>query len=163
VKVFPHDAEIVGCLITKDFSRVLTWGGRRFRENGGALHIWDVNRPEHPVSTFDFSGPVDHVALSRDEKRLLITTHDGTASLWDPDHSTQPLMLFTHDRPIYEAIFSPDEAVIATRSEDKTVRLWNAGYDANQSFESLWLDFQIRSATTLSPDGTVRILKASEL
>ncbi|WP_437996002.1 hypothetical protein WMF26_33085 [Sorangium sp. So ce185] len=65
-------------------------------------------------------------AWSRDGKRVLTASADGTARVWSADGSGEPVVLDDHAGPITAASFSPDGARVLTGSEDGTTRLWSA-------------------------------------
>ena len=68
---------------------------------------------------------VQSVAWSRDSRRVLTASWDGTARVWDAASGEEKLLLAGHGSVVQSAVFSPDEKIIATAGHDRTVRLWN--------------------------------------
>jgi WD40 repeat protein/serine/threonine protein kinase/tetratricopeptide (TPR) repeat protein len=67
------------------------------------------------------------MAFSRDSRRLLTASWDGTARLWDTATGKPMGPIFQHEAKIEGAAFSPDEKIVATAGLDGTARLWDAG------------------------------------
>jgi WD40 repeat protein len=67
-----------------------------------------------------------NVEFTRDGRRVLTASDDGTAKVWDlvTGHVE---VLRGHDDDVYQARFSPDETMVATASLDGTARLWPLG------------------------------------
>jgi WD40 repeat protein len=61
--------------------------------------------------------------FSRDGKRLLTASDDGTARVWNVREGSS-LVLSGHDDDVYRARFSPDENTVVTASLDGSIRVW---------------------------------------
>jgi WD40 repeat protein len=62
-------------------------------------------------------------SFTRDGRRLLTASDDGTARLWDLANGTSTV-LRGHDDDVYRAHFSADERQVVTASLDGSVRVW---------------------------------------
>jgi WD40 repeat protein len=60
--------------------------------------------------------------FSKDGKRVLTVSKDGTARLWSLTEKT--LTILEH-KSVVDATFSPNEQKIVTASYDSTARLWD--------------------------------------
>jgi len=84
--------------------------------------------PAHPSAKV-MRGHVDSIygaTYSRDGKRLLTASDDGTARVWDLVTGGVEV-LRGHEDDVYQAVFSPDETMVATASLDSTARMWRIG------------------------------------
>lgn len=80
----------------------------------------------HITATLRHNDEVWHAASSRDRRRVLTASWDGTAQLWDANSGQSLGGSMQHEDAVLYAVFSPDERWIATASRDKSVRLWDA-------------------------------------
>ena len=99
--------------------------------------------------------------FSADGQRVLSWSEDGTARLWSAGNS-QLMALFRHERGVNSASFDHQEQRVLTVSADGTVRIWDISFDASIPIEERVVEFEVRSATTLAPNGEVRVLTESE-
>ena len=74
----------------------------------------------------------------------------------------QCIAVFPHYSPVTSACLTQDERYVVTTSEDGVVRSWDAGFDPGLSIAERILEFEVRSATALEPDGQVRALERTE-
>ena len=117
VRTWAHDGPVIGCVVSRDESRVLTWSEDK------TVRLWDVTKPE-PVQTFNHEDRVRGAQFSRDESRVLTWSWDKTVRLWDVT-KTEPLQTFKHEDRVKGAQFSRDELRVLSWSTDKTARLWD--------------------------------------
>jgi WD40 repeat protein len=91
------------------------------------------------------------VTYSPDEKRIVISSQDGSAKVWDAATGEELLNLCCHLQPVFGAAFSPDGSKVATASADRTVKIW----DANTGKELMTLSGPEDQVTNVafSPDG----------
>ncbi|MBI2926983.1 MAG: serine/threonine protein kinase [Verrucomicrobia bacterium] len=85
-------------------------------------------RKEDLANWFEFRFPGSPVAVnfSRDGKRLVTASRDGTARLWDASNG-QPLgQPMKHDAEVVWAQFSGDGRHVVTASADDAARIWHA-------------------------------------
>ena len=85
---FVHDGPVHGAALTKDESRLLTWG------DDGVVRLWDVPTGR-PIRQGRHENHVYGAAFSRDESRVLSWSWDHTARLWDVSSDT-PLHRWPH-------------------------------------------------------------------
>ena len=72
------------------------------------------------------SAAMKSVAFSRDSRRLITGSHDGTAIIWDAVSGKELLRLKGHSGAVSSVAFSPDGRRIITGSYDRTAKLWEA-------------------------------------
>ncbi len=66
------------------------------------------------------------VVYSKDGRKLLTSSYDGTARLWDLTTGRVLQSLRGHDWWVWSAAFDPDEKRIVTASQDGTAVVWDA-------------------------------------
>jgi WD40 repeat protein len=99
--------------------------------SSGAVVVWDVTDPAHPVRTATLPARgvwVRAVAFSPDG-RLLASGKGATVILWDvtdPVHPAATATLRGHGGEVLGVAFSPDGQLLASCG-GKTVRLWEMG------------------------------------
>ncbi|HEV3006837.1 MAG TPA: hypothetical protein VGX78_20370, partial [Pirellulales bacterium] len=67
---------------------------------------------------------VSSIAFSRDGRRLLTGSYDGSAGLWDVKTGAELHRYVGHNWWVWSAAFSADESRIVTASQDGTVMVW---------------------------------------
>jgi WD40 repeat protein len=100
-------------------------------------------------------------SFSADGQRILTWSIDGTVRLWSAGNS-QCITVFKHGRSVTSACFDRSETRILSTSEDGTARLWDISLDDGLPIKDRILEFEVRSATALGPDGQVRVLSVAE-
>jgi WD40 repeat protein len=70
-----HDARIMGVLLTKDGSRIVSWS------EDGTLRLWDAATGQQIGPAMKHDG-IDGALLTKDESRILSWSGDGTLRLW---------------------------------------------------------------------------------
>jgi WD domain, G-beta repeat len=63
--------------------------------------------------------------FSRDGKRIVTASEDGTARVWDVSTGVNLSVLSGHTSHVFTAEFSRDDGHIVTASDDGTARVWN--------------------------------------
>lgn len=93
---------------------------------------------------------------SRDGKRVVTASEDGTARIWDAVTGAQLIVLKGHERSVDCAAFSPYGSMVATGSKDGTVRIWNveSGREIQRLGEVDRERFRAFKTVEFSPDGT---------
>jgi WD40 repeat protein len=100
--------------------------------SSGAVVLWDVTDPAHPVQTARLLAGgvwVRAVAFSPDG-RVLASGKGATVNLWDvtdPVHPAAAAALIGHGGEVLGVAFSPDGQLLASCGADTTVRLWEMG------------------------------------
>lgn len=122
------------------------------------VRLWALDKSE-PIDTFSKHGAnLWSVAPSRDGRRVVTASDDGTARVWDVGTKVS-LPLEGHTEPVHFAMFSSDGRHVVTASNDRTARIW----DAHTGKQIAVLGGHTGRVLTavFSPDGP-RVLTASE-
>jgi WD40 repeat protein len=91
--------------------------------DNGTVRIW--RRGTEHAKSLRVRGRVKALAFSRDQKLLLVTSHDRRARLFDV--ATGLLVrVFAHGGFVNVASFSPDGEKVVTGSQDHNARIWGA-------------------------------------
>ncbi|AVV43849.1 PD40 domain-containing protein [Streptomyces sp. ID05-04B] len=102
----------------------------------GAVTVWDVTDPAHPVRTgtatlplagLGDTGQMYAVAFRPDGRLLASGCENAAVTLWDvtdPTHLTPAAHLTGHRKAVRSLAFSPDGRMLAGCGIDTTVRLW---------------------------------------
>lgn len=108
---------------------VLSKSGRWLAIAADKAWLWDLqllNKDSPPTVLYPHD--VSSLAISNDEKWLVVGGMDGTAELWDLS-ATNPddkrYVLRGHETSVYSVAISPDNKWIVTGGGDLRVRLWN--------------------------------------
>lgn len=134
----------------------------------GTVRLWKVSE-EREIRRFqaDF-GQVTSIALSPDERQVVLGVTDGTLRLWEINTRLQPRIFRGHEDVVLSVDFSSDGEQIASGSDDNTVRLWDVATGALvETFvgheERVWsVAIQPKGDLIASGswDGTVRLWKS---
>jgi WD40 repeat protein/energy-coupling factor transporter ATP-binding protein EcfA2 len=124
---------------------------------------------EQPLARAVLRGHDDRVfsvQWSRDGRRILTASADGSIQVRSADDSGWPIVL-KHDGPLLSALFSPDERRIVSCSFDRTARIWDAaGVGAPLVLEHGATVYSVvwspdgERVLTASADGAARIFRA---
>lgn len=69
-------------------------------------------------------GWITSANFSRDGKRIVTSSRDGSVKLWDAFSGICIKSFIGHYAPVWSAFFSPDNAHIVSAGEDNTIRIW---------------------------------------
>lgn len=93
----------------------------------GIAKVWDLATGRETITVSHGNRVlVSRAVFSVDGKRLLTTSHDGTARLWELGTGRQVAAYAGHANIVESAAFSADERRIVTGSCDGTARVWDA-------------------------------------
>ncbi|MCA9679913.1 MAG: serine/threonine protein kinase, partial [Myxococcales bacterium] len=115
--------------------RFLTWSPDASQlAVGGDMHDLLLYRTDgaDPAPRRELVGHSDAIygcQFTRDGRRVLTASDDGTARVWDLVTGNAEV-LRGHDDDVYRAVFSPDETLVATASLDGSARVWPVGTGA---------------------------------
>jgi WD40 repeat protein len=149
-----HDNELLSADFSADENSIVTFSGN------GIARIWRDTATGQAIPM-----PMPHAfneylawSLSRDGKRVVITSWDKTARVWDAA-TGQPISApMSHDNIVFSVSFNPDASRVVTASYDHTARVWDAvtgrpiSAPMRHEDEVRWAEF--------SPDGS-RVVTAS--
>jgi WD40 repeat protein/tetratricopeptide (TPR) repeat protein len=114
--------------------------------------LWNAASGKRIVTFAGHKDTILSIAFSRDDKRLVTGSVDGTAKIWNAETGGEVLTLWGHKAPVTYAIFSDDGRRIATASiEDRTIRVWDA--TTGQTIYKLQGHSSGDIAVAFSPDG----------
>lgn len=118
----------------------------------GRVAVWDAAEGRLLHTWSEHTANVLSVAFSRDGRRVVSASADGTARVYDLD-SPEVLVLREHTDKVYCAAFSADGSRIATGCLDSVVRLFDAR-DGQLVLELRGHDDYVHDVA-FSPDGTL--------
>src|SRR5262249_34523352 len=82
------------------------------------------------------TGPIWSVALSPDDRLLVMGMDDGTLRLWNPATGEVVNTLDAHAGPVWSIAFNADGTRMATASDDGLVKVWDtAAKKGQQTFK----------------------------
>jgi len=137
-------------------------------ERDGLLRVWRAAGAASiaaPIATLRSHGPATHdLSFSRDGKRLLSASFDGTAQIWDLEHPVDPVILRGHEDWVVKGGFDSTGTRVVTASYDGTARVWQLddprqpiilrGHEGKLRYAGFTPDGRV---VTASFDGTVRL------
>jgi WD40 repeat protein len=155
-----HSSSLIfGATFSPDGQLIATASGGAGTLEKAAARIWDVRTGKPFGRLFEHFDLVYSALFSRDGRRLITGSEDGTARVWDlrtGEPLTPPIV---NGSIVLKAEFSPDGRFVLTAALDGSARVWNA---ANGEFIAQLRLHQARiNAGTFSPEGT-RLLTASD-
>ncbi len=87
--------------------------------------IWNAKSGELVQVLQGHTGPVYSLAFTRDGKRILTGSADGTARLWNVENGELLRTYQGHSWLVWCVAFSPDETQFVTASQDGTAIVWS--------------------------------------
>jgi WD40 repeat protein len=99
--------------------------GRLVAANRGVITLWDLHN-DAKIGWFEaHSLPVRDLCFTRDARRFLSCSCDGTVRLWDVATRKEIRQYTGHEGEVYTARLSPDDRTILTCCQDKKLRLFD--------------------------------------
>ena len=100
-----------------------------FGDQSGRVRIWDLTENKaRELYAEDDEVPISAVAISKDQKRLVAGTSNGTCYIWKSENGEdyEPMQeLIAHENNyVLKCQFSQDSKFLATCSSDKTCVVW---------------------------------------
>jgi len=151
-KIVFHEA-LLGAAFNTDGRSIWTWTA------DGTLQLWIG---AEPPKIFQQGTPVQGFTIGGDGSHFLTWGADGCIRFWTTNH-TEPIFILRDAGQVQKAELRPNRTEILTSSEDKGTTFWNFSVDDRISIEERVLEFDVRSATTLGPEGQVHVLRPDEL
>ncbi len=90
----------------------------------GTVRIWNLDRPDSPITLVGHKGHVVCSVFSPDGKLVASASHDRRISLWNAEDGTLLNTIDAHASALRGVVFSPDSSRLASSGEDRTVRIW---------------------------------------
>jgi hypothetical protein len=150
-----HEKGVSGAVFSTGGQRVLSWS------EDGTVRLWSGADGQPVGAPMKHEKGVSGAVFSTDGQRILSWSKDGTARLWSGENS-QLMALIRNEDAVNSACFDKQEQRILIASKDGTVGLCDISFDASIPIEERLVEFEVRSATTLAPNGEVRVLTESE-
>lgn len=134
LRSFPHDGNVLGVQVSRDNSRVLTWGA------DGLLKLWDITRIE-PLKVWRHESPINGAVFSSDESRVLAWSGQAhmpfEVKLWDVS-KTKPFRVwegtegaaFSHDKS-QVLVWGGHSVKLWDITKSKPLREWNHSSEIN--------------------------------
>lgn len=92
-----------------------------------AVELRSVSVSEDKLITLSgHTGTINSLAFSRDGKRLVTASSDGTARVWDTSTGQSVAELRGHVGAVNSAEFNPEGTLVVTAGEDATAHVWDA-------------------------------------
>ena len=98
--------------------------------------------------------------MDKDGKHFLTWAADGRIRFWSMDHG-EPICIISESQPVDGADISSSAKELLTWSQEGGARLWDLSV-IDSPLKQQILEFEVRSATTLGPDGQVLDLSPDE-
>jgi eukaryotic-like serine/threonine-protein kinase len=122
------------CLAYSHHGRYLVTGGLDRR-----LALWDVDQAKLLGALEGHSGPIRGVRFSRDDRRIISSSADGTVRVWDVDSHAELLSLKIHpdgsrirlgpgtttNYPPTDVALHPNGTMIAASGNDGVIAIWD--------------------------------------
>ena len=116
-----HDGPVVGAVLTKEESGVLSWSEDK------TLRWWDAATGEQIGPSMQHEAGVIHARLIKDDARIVSWSFDKTVRLWDVKKTgTQIGPAMEHDCIVTAALLMPGETKLLTSTLfGQRLRLWD--------------------------------------
>lgn len=121
-RTIPFGGTYVHAVAWSPDGRQLAAGGG---DRAGPVKLFDAASGRLLRKLVGHEDSVTSVRFSRDGKRLLTASFDGTARLWDAASGDELAVFRGHAWWVWSAAFGPDETWIVTASQDGTARVWS--------------------------------------
>jgi WD40 repeat protein/Flp pilus assembly protein TadD len=118
VKRFDAGEGLAGLAVSAD--------GTRVAAAGKDIHIYDATTGRRVAVGRGHSAAVYRLNFSRDGKRIVSASADGTARVWDAATGKQLVSFAEHGKDVLGAEFSPDGKRVVSCGSDNLARLWAA-------------------------------------
>jgi WD40 repeat protein len=127
-------------------NRLITYG-----DKGGAK-VWDTKTRRVLVVLKGYTGHVNIVLYSLDDRKILTAGDDGVVRVWNAADGAPLLRLTGSGAHVRSAAFSPDGRRIVTATDDHNVKVWDAE-TGQPLFPLIGHTDRIVFSTVFSPDG----------
>ena len=157
-----HDAEVRYVAFSPDNTMVATvcsdaYDPHMYPRRYG--RVWEAGTGKPLTPPLQHSDGVLFCTFTRDSKRVITTSEDGTAQIWDVRTGTMLAVPLRHDSHVYGAQVTPDGSRVLTWGRDGTVRMWDM-FTGDAVIPPIRAGGQVARAA-LSPDGS-RVVVGSD-
>jgi WD40 repeat protein len=135
----------------------------------GSVQLWDASGK--PIDSWPVHAAwVLSLAFSRDGRRIVTGSMDGTAGLSDTALRKRTTVLAGHKDRVWNAVFNADGSRVGTTSSDATIRLWDGAtgkelvvldlhhwFERSPEIRQISLTADNRTIATLGSDGVARL------
>jgi WD40 repeat protein len=114
-----HGYHVHGVAWASNQVHALSWGD--------AIRLWNLDTGDCESVFEGHTDTIRSARWSRDERRILSASHDGTMRIWDVDTGQCLHTLTGHSAGVINAVWSADEQSIHSCDWRGEVRLWHVG------------------------------------
>lgn len=125
------------------------------------IKVWDLARKTLVATLSGHDAPVNSLAFTADENRLISCSADKTIKIWDMTSYKELTTLAGHDNTVYGLAVSPDQKLLASTSRDKTVRIWDLVHN-KQLFKLSGFSGMAVWPVAFSPDGQYLVVGSND-
>jgi WD40 repeat protein len=123
LKDFEHVGSVTGGVFSPDSRTLLTTSVRS--GSWEEARLWDVATGKVLGPPMPHQGPIRARVFSRDGKKVLTGSDDGTARLWDAATGKQLGPPMQHGGRVTGVTLHPDSKLAATAGDDGLARIWH--------------------------------------
>ncbi len=120
-----HSNGVLSVAMSRDGKTIIsTHDENRYRSNDYSIKMWNVNTGAEICKFEGHTKKVNSVAFSRDEKKIISASEDGTIKLWDVARGELIKTFTGHEYGVKSVVFSQDKKTIISVSRNE-VKVWD--------------------------------------